>query len=83
MPLKTQEEFISSLRDGRNVYYNGERVSDVTTHPVLSIFVNHWSLIYKAKHDPKVRDIFVKRLDEYGEASAYFNIPRNADDLLA
>ncbi|GBC73419.1 4-hydroxybutyryl-CoA dehydratase/vinylacetyl-CoA-Delta-isomerase [archaeon HR04] len=83
MPLKTQEEFIASLRDGRNVYYNGERVTDVTTHPVLSIFVNHWSLIYKAKHDPKVKDIFVKRLDEYGEASAYFNIPRNADDLLA
>jgi len=29
---KTGHEHLASLRDGRNVYINGERVADVTTH---------------------------------------------------
>ena len=30
--LKTGEEYVKSLQDGREVYYKGERVEDVTTH---------------------------------------------------
>ena len=37
MPLKTPQEYIESLRDGRVVYCNGERVPDVTNHPILKI----------------------------------------------
>ena len=31
----TGEEFLESLRDGREVYIYGERVKDVTTHPAF------------------------------------------------
>ena len=31
----TGAEYMASLRDGREVYINGERVKDVTTHPAL------------------------------------------------
>ena len=37
MGLKTPEEYIKSLKDGRVVYCNGERVEDVTTHPILKV----------------------------------------------
>jgi hypothetical protein len=33
MGFRTGAEFVESLRDGRTVYVNGERVNDVTTHP--------------------------------------------------
>jgi 4-hydroxyphenylacetate 3-monooxygenase len=30
---KTREEYIESIRDGREIYLHGDRVKDVTTHP--------------------------------------------------
>ena len=40
MALKTPKEFIESLRDGRVVYLDGERVEDVTTHPKMKVAVD-------------------------------------------
>ena len=37
MGLKTPAEYKESLRDGREVYINGERIDDVTTHPMLKV----------------------------------------------
>src|SRR5690349_3101971 len=31
----TGAEYLASLRDGREVYINGERVADVTSHPAM------------------------------------------------
>ena len=31
----TGQEYLESLRDGREVYIQGERVDDVTTHPAF------------------------------------------------
>ena len=33
MPLRSAEQYIESLRDGRTVYFRGQQVPDVTTHP--------------------------------------------------
>ena len=35
MGLRTAEQYLESLRDGREVYYDGERVVDIVAHPVL------------------------------------------------
>ena len=37
MAIRTPEEYRQSLRDGRRVYMFGEKVEDVTTHPILKI----------------------------------------------
>jgi hypothetical protein len=37
MALKTPQQHIESLKDSRVVYCNGERVLDVTAHPILKI----------------------------------------------
>src|SRR4030095_11043528 len=37
MALRTAEQYLASLRDDRVVYYAGERVVDVTQHPVLRL----------------------------------------------
>ena len=35
--LRTGEQCRESIRDGRPVWINGERVKDVTTHPAFEV----------------------------------------------
>ena len=81
MPLRTVQEYVQSLRDGRTVFFRGERVPDVTRHPVISAAVQHASIDYQLADDPAHRDLAVVR-DDHGEYSRYYQIARNADDLL-
>jgi hypothetical protein len=41
MGLRTPDQYKASLRDGRAVFFRGEKVPDVTAHPVIGIAVNH------------------------------------------
>jgi 4-hydroxybutyryl-CoA dehydratase/vinylacetyl-CoA-Delta-isomerase len=84
MPLRSAEEYRESLRDGRTVYYKGERVADVTLQPELRIGVELAMLDYAMGHDPEHRDVAVVKDPESGEEiSALYRIPRSQDDLLA
>jgi aromatic ring hydroxylase len=60
------------------VYYRGERVDDVTTHPVLSHAVEHAALDYEMAEQERYRDLAV-----LGGASRYFHVPATSQDLLA
>ena len=81
MPLKTPEEYVASLRDGREVWFRGERVDDVTTHPVMRIATDHAAIDYRMAEDPASRDLAVVQEDGH-EFSRFYKIPRDADDLL-
>ena len=35
MPARTGKEFLGGLRGGREIWVDGERVSDVVDHPAL------------------------------------------------
>ncbi|HEY8449839.1 MAG TPA: 4-hydroxyphenylacetate 3-hydroxylase N-terminal domain-containing protein [Bacillota bacterium] len=84
MPLRTAEEYQASLRDGRVVYYRGQRVDDVTTHPVIGKAVRHAAIDYELAEDPETRELATVIDPESGERiSRYYAIPRTADDLLA
>ena len=81
MPLRSVDDYVRSLRDGRTVFFRGARVPDVTTHPVISVAVRHASIDYRLAEDPRHRDLCVVR-DADGEYSRYYQIPRSPDDLL-
>jgi 4-hydroxyphenylacetate 3-monooxygenase len=51
----TGAEYMQSLRDNREVYIDGERVADVTTHPAFRNSVRSIARLYDALHDPKQR----------------------------
>src|SRR6266571_6126455 len=83
MGLRTVEQYKTSLRDGRVVYFRGQRVEDVTKHPVIGVAVNHAAIDYEIAHQPEHRDLAVcMDLATGQEYSRYFNIPANAEDLL-
>ena len=83
MALRTPQEYRASLQDERVIYYKGERVKDVTTHPVLGVAVQHASIDYAMAENPRYRDLAVVHDPQTGEAiSRYFHLPRSSDDLL-
>jgi paerucumarin biosynthesis protein PvcC len=59
MGLLTGDEYLASLRDGRDVYIDGERVDDVTTHPAFRNAARSIARLYDALHDPAHRDTLV------------------------
>ena len=50
--IRTIEQYIESLRDGRVLYHLGERVKDATTHPVLQRQVWLGAVDWALANDP-------------------------------
>ena len=81
MGLRTPQQYFDSLKDGRAVWYRGEKVADVTTHPTIKKAVHHAALDYEMAEDPATRELSV--VDEGGELySRYYKIPTSTEDLL-
>jgi 4-hydroxyphenylacetate 3-monooxygenase len=54
--IRTGEDYRESIRDGRNVWIDGERVDDVTTHPAFRPIVDIRARIYDLGHDELTRE---------------------------
>lgn len=83
--LPTGEEFLESLRDDREVWFHGERVKDVTTHPGFRNSARSLARLYSAMHDPALKDKVLVPTDtgNGGATHAAFRIQRTKDDLRA
>jgi aromatic ring hydroxylase len=83
MAMRSKEAYIKSLQDGRTVYYKGQRVADVTSHPLLKTAVEHAALEYELSEDAQHRDLLTYTPPGSQERfSRYFKLPENAEDLL-
>ncbi len=83
MGLMSVNQYKASLKDGRIVYYEGEKVSDVTDHPALKVCVDTAAIDYDMAERKEYRDLAVVNDQVLGEEiSRYYYTPRNADDLL-
>ena len=83
MPLRTPEEYRASLRDGRTVYYKGERIPDVTENPVIQVAIEHASIDYRMAEEPQWKDLATVKDEETGQLiSRYYHIPKSGQDLL-
>ena len=69
--IRTGAEYIDSIRDGRLVYVNGEKVADVPSHPMFKPLVDIRARIYDMAHDPATREVMTVTKD--GEINAIGN----------
>ncbi len=53
--LMDGETFLESVRDAREVWYDGSKVDDVTTHPAFRNSARSIARLYDALHDPEFR----------------------------
>jgi len=80
--IRTVEQYLASLDDGREMWCMGEKVKDVRTHPTLSGIIRTAALDYVLPHHPDYRHLFVTQ-DEDGEDVNYLlTAPKNSEDLL-
>lgn len=79
----TGEEYLESLRDGREVWIYGERVKDVTTHPAFRNSARMLARMYDALHDPRKQDVLLTDTDtgNGGKTHPFFKAPKSSDDL--
>lgn len=83
MALMTADEYRERLRDGREVWYKGRRIEDVTLDPDIRVCVDTMAVDYELPEHEELRHLGVVRDPETGEEqSRYYHIPRNGDDLL-
>jgi 4-hydroxyphenylacetate 3-monooxygenase len=81
----TGEEYIETVRDGREVWIYGERVADVTAHPAFRNSVRMTARLYDALHDPKMRRVLTTKTDtgSDGYTHRFFRAAHSASDLVA
>lgn len=82
MGIRSPEEYVAGLRDGRTVFQGGGRVEDVTTHPVLGICVEHGASVFRLAQREDLRELLVVSEGEGAPYSRYFALPRSSEDLL-
>lgn len=79
--LRSGDEYLTSIRDGRAIYIGDERVEDATEHPAFAEAARTYAAIYEMKRNEKNLDIL--SYEEGGARhSTYFLQPRSKDDLL-
>lgn len=82
--IRTGRQYLDSLRDGRMVYINGERVRDVPSHPMFKPLVDIRARIYDMQHEAATRDVMVYRDEATGEDCAVGNkLPYEQSDWHA
>jgi len=79
--IRTGDEYRESIRDGREVWMDGERVDDVTTHPSFAPIVDARARIYDMAHDEETRAVMSYVDDVSGERNAIaLKPPRTVED---
>ena len=78
--LRTGEQYLHSIRDGRVIYIGDERVDDATAHPAFEGIARTYADLFDLKSDPRNRDLF--NYEEDGELyPVYYLRPRSKADL--
>jgi 4-hydroxyphenylacetate 3-monooxygenase len=80
--MRTGAEYLESLRDGRQVFIDGERVKDVTTHPAFREAARSIARLYDIAADPAHRELMTFPSPKTGQPVwRAFHIPKTAADL--
>jgi 4-hydroxyphenylacetate 3-monooxygenase len=81
--IRTGDEYRESIRDGREVWVDGERVKDVTSHPMFEPIVNIRARIYDMQHEPATQGVTTYVDEETGERNAVANkLPLTQQDWI-
>src|SRR5258706_3261499 len=78
----TGKEFLEKLRDGRVIYFDGELVKDVTTHPAFATSARSYARMYDTLHDPEKWDLLTFVTERGARSHKFYKLPRTHQDLF-
>lgn len=79
--LRTGSEYREALRDGREVWYAGERIDDVTTHPATAGLIDLIAGVYDQHSDPAAQDDLTYVREDGRRVAAMWLAPRSEEEL--
>ncbi|SVA06513.1 uncharacterized protein METZ01_LOCUS59367 [marine metagenome] len=83
MAVRTGKEFLEGLKDGREIWLEGERVEDVTTHAKTARMAKTLAGIYDLQHSPENHDRMTFKSPTSGEPVALsYLVPETQEDLM-
>src|SRR5947209_4266399 len=83
MGIRTGRQYIESLRDGRQMWIDGELVTDVTTDRRFAAAAYTMAELYDMQHDPKLVERMTYRSPSSGDrVGLSFIQPKSIDDLV-
>ena len=80
--IKTGEQHIASLRDGREIYLDGERVTDVTVHPAYRGAVASIGRMFDFQSAPENRELMTFETETGTRANRIWQLPASYDELV-
>jgi len=80
MGLKTPEQYVESLDDGRVTYWDGERIENITAHPRFRVPMTLTAKDYDYK-DPEFGALRHYRDETGARAHSIYQIPKSEADL--
>ena len=80
--IKSGKQHTESLRDGRAVFINGERVSDVTTHPAYRNSVASIAELYDFQSQPENKSVMTFETETGHVANRIWQLPKSYADLV-
>jgi len=80
--MRKGDEYLASLQDDREIYLDGERVHDVTSHPAFAPVARTIAGLYDLAADP-LSEMSYTAPETGQEANRVFCIPRSRDELAA
>ncbi|MED1796729.1 4-hydroxyphenylacetate 3-hydroxylase N-terminal domain-containing protein [Brevibacillus nitrificans] len=82
MGIRTGQQYKEGLRSPREVYINGERVTDVTQYPAFRRPIEAIAKLYDMKHDPRHQATLTFPSPTTGDlCDICFMPPKNAEEL--
>lgn len=79
--LMTGKTYLESLNDGREIWFDGERVKNVTEHPAFRNAARSMARLYDSLHDPTLKEDLTT-VDKFGHRTHRFFTPSySAEDL--
>ena len=83
MAARSGAQYLEGLRDGREVWYGGARVPDVTTHPAFAAAAQTMAWLYDLQHDSTYGDVLTYPSPKTGErVGVSFLMPRRVEELV-
>jgi len=80
--IRTPEQYLESINDGREIWVLGEKVKDVRTHPTLSSIIQTTAMDFVLPNHPEFRHLFVTQDEDGEDINFLLSSPRTVEDLL-
>jgi 4-hydroxyphenylacetate 3-monooxygenase len=79
--MRRADDYLKSLKDGRNVWIDGKRVDSVAEHSALKATVKTVADLIESHHDSRFQDLLTEHDTSRGAFPRCYRIPESAEDL--